>query len=399
MTKPNLTRVALMLVLGALVFACKKPETTQQETAAQQDSVFVPNPQKVPKQDVKTLEIGAQAPDFKLPDIDGKYHRLDDFKDAKALVIIFTCTHCPTAQAYEDRIIKFTEDYKSKGVQVIAIMPNSTLGLLPEECSYTDLNDSFEDMKTRAIDKKFNFPYLYDGDDQKTAIAYGPVATPHAFVFNSERKLSYIGRIDAIEKPGTANGEDLRASVDAVLEGKPVENPTNKAFGCSVKWEWKGDYAKQVEKEWSEKPVSIEKLDIKGIKALVKNPTKKLRLINIWATWCAPCVAEYPQLVELQRWYGQRDFEFISLSADNPDSTDKALSFLQKKHSSVKNYIYDGTDKYKLIEAVDPKWNGALPYTLLVEPDGKVAYSYQGAVDILELKKAIVDHPMMGRFY
>ena len=114
---------------------------------------------------------------------------------------------------------------------------------------------------------------------------------------------------------------------------------------------------------------------------------------------CAPCVAEYPDLVELQRWYGARNFEFVSLSADKPEHIDKALNFLKKAHSPVQNYLYDGEDNYKLIEAVDPKWNGALPYTLLVEPGGKVVYSYQGPVDLLELKRAIVEHPLMGRYY
>jgi len=396
MNKTNSLK-ASMFILLAMLSSCKPSENNQEVSAVTEDTAFVPHPQVVPKQDVKTLEIGAVAPDFSLPDTEGKFRSLQDFKDAKVLVLIFTCTHCPTAQAYEQRIIKFTEDYKTKGVSVVAIMPNSTMGLLPEECGYTDLTDSYEDMITRAQDKKFNFPYLYDGDNQKVAIAYGPVATPHAFVFNSERKLSYIGRLDATEKPGTTNADDLRAAVDALLAGNKVATPVNKAFGCSVKWQWKGEYAEDIEKEWVEKPVTLEKIDVKEIKELVKNSSSKLRLINIWATWCAPCVAEYPQLVELQRWYGQRDFEFVSLSADSPEQFDKALAFLQKKHSPVKNYIYNGTDKYKLIEAIDPKWNGALPYTLLIEPNGKVAYSYQGVVDLFELKKAIVDHPMMGR--
>lgn len=278
-------------------------------------------------------------------------------------------------------------------------MPNSTNGLLPEECGYTDLNDSYDEMKIRAADKKFEFPYLYDGDNQSVAIAYGPVATPHAFIFNDKQELVYVGRIDSVEKPGKTHAEDLRKTIDELLEGKPIENSVNKAFGCSVKWEWKGEYAKKIEQEWNEKPVEIEKVTLAGIKDLVKNHTNKLRLINLWATWCAPCVAEYQDLVNLQRWYGQRDFEFISLSADSPESIDKALLFLQTKHSPVKNYLYDGSDKYKLIEAVDPKWNGALPYTVLIEPNGKIVYRYQGVVDLHELKRTIVEHPKMGRFY
>lgn len=385
----------ILAIIFFISTSCK--QNSPHEDAA--EPAFVAHPVAVPKQDVKTLEIGKAAPDFRLPDVNGKFVSLSDFDEAKVLVIIFHCNHCPTAQAYEDRMINFTNEYKGKGVDLVAIMPNSAMGLLPEECGYTDLNDSFEEMKIRYDHKKYNFPYLYDGDNQAIAIAYGPVATPHVFVFDKERKLQYSGRIDAVEKPGGANAEDLRAAVDALLAGKPVETAVNKVFGCSTKWAWKSEYGLKVEEKWNARPSTISKLNESGIKALVKNPTEKLRLINIWATWCAPCIMEYPEVVALQRWYGHRNFEFVSLSADNPEHQDRALAFLEKTHSPVQNFIYDGTDKYKLIEAVDPNWNGALPYTLLVEPGGKVVYSYQGPVDLLELKRAIVEHPLMGRYY
>jgi thiol-disulfide isomerase/thioredoxin len=391
--------LGLLASLGACQPAKDKDDSAANDSIPSASTGFKPNPQRVAEVEVKTLAIGSVAPPFNLPDVSGKFYTLDDFKDAKALVIIFTCNHCPTAQAYEDRLINFTKEYKGKGVAVVGIMPNSTMGLLPEECGYTDLNDSYDEMMIRHRDKKYNFPYLYDGDTQSVAIAYGPVATPHAYVFDSDRKLAYIGRIDNIEKPGKANAEDLRSAVDAVLTGKPVANPENKTFGCSVKWGWKDQYTKKVENDWKAKPVAIEKVKEAQIKDIVKNPTQNLRLINLWATWCAPCVAEYPDLVELQRWYGARNFEFVSLSADKPENSDKALAFLKKVHSPVKNFLYDGEDNYKLIEAVDPKWNGALPYTMLVEPGGKIVYSYQGPVDLLELRRAIVEHPLMGRYY
>jgi len=386
------------LLIVSAFFGCQPKQASTSDDIAE-NAGFTPNPQDVPEQEVHTLAINDVAPDFNLPDITGKFYSLNDFKDAKAFVIIFTCNHCPTAQAYEDRMIQFVNDYKDKGVTVIGIMPNSVMGLLPEECGYTDLNDSYEEMKIRAKDKGYNFLYLYDGDNQAVSLKYGPSTTPHAFVFDADKKLQYAGRLDASEKPGTANSEDLRNAVDAVLTGDKIENPITKAFGCSVKWCWKGGYGKKVTEEWNARPVAIKKVDTDSIKALISNPSEKLRLINVWATWCAPCVVEYPELVELQRWYGQRNFEFISLSADNPEHEDKALAFLKSKKSPVKNYLYSGSDKYKLIEAVDPKWNGALPYTLLVEPGGKVVYSYQGVVDMLALKKAIVEHPLMGRYY
>jgi len=360
---------------------------------------FVATPQPVPEQEVSTLEIGAKAPEFRLPGVDGQFHELSDYDDADVLVIIFTCNHCPTAQAYEDRMISIYEDYSDQSFDMVAISPNSPVGLLPEELGYTELDDDFEDMIIRAQDKKFPFDYLYDGDDHAASLQYGPVATPHAYVFDADRKLRYVGRLDGSEKPGTANAEDLRVAIDAVFAGEEVETPQTKTFGCSVKWAWKVDYKEKMEKEWAEKEVSLEDIDEEGIKQLLQNDSEKLRLINVWATWCGPCVMEYPDFIEIHRMYQGRDFEFISLSADNPDQKDLALKFLQKQNSAVKNYIFHKDDKYALIEAIDPQWEGALPYTLLIEPGGKRVYAQQGTIDPLSLKKTIVEHPMMGRYY
>ena len=360
---------------------------------------FFPHPVKLEKQDVETLEIGAEAPEFSLPDVSGKYYSLEDFKKAEVLVVLFSCNHCPTAQAYEDRVINFTKEYKEKGVQVVAISSTSTFGLLPEELGYSDLDDTYESMQIRARDRKYNFPYLYDGDDQAVSIEYGPVATPHAFVFNKERKLEYVGRLDASEKPGSANAEDLRATVDAVLDGKTPDVQTNKAFGCSIKWSWKTEWTEKVNKDWEAREVELNEIGLEGIEELKMNDSGKLRLINVWATWCAPCIIEFPDLVMLQRMYGNRDFEFISISADNLENSMKVHEFLKSKYASLENYIFQTDDKYALIEAVDPEWNGALPYTLLIAPGGEIVYKNQGVVDLLELKRAIVDHPLIGRYF
>jgi peroxiredoxin len=389
-------KIHLLLPLTFL-FACQSGENKQVATPS---AAFVANPQPVPQQEVKTLEIGSPAPDFKLPDVDGKLFTLQDFKDAKVLVVIFTCNHCPTAQAYEDRIISLTADYKDKGVAVVAISPNSPLGLLPEELGYSDLNDDYEAGKMRAEYKKFNFPYLYDGDTETASLQYGPAATPHIFIFDETRKLRYTGRLDKSEKPGTANAEDARAAIEAILSGGTIAEPVTKTFGCSTKWGWKSDLREEADREWSEKKVTLSKIDVKGVQSLLKNDDSgKLRLVNVWATWCGPCVREYPQFVEIQRMYGARDFEFVSISADKPEQEQKVLKFLQEKHAAVANYLFSETDKYALIEAVDKNWNGALPYTLLVEPGGKVVWSHQGDVDFLELRRAIVEHSMLGRYY
>src|SRR5204863_9470942 len=101
----------------------------------------------------------------------------------------------------------------------------------------------------------------------------------------------------------------------------------------------------------------------------------------------------------MNRMYRNRDFEFISISADEPDKKDKVLQFLQKKQASNTNYLFSVDDKYKLIEALDPKWKGGLPYTILVEPGGKIVYANDGIIDEAELKKVIVDNKYIGRYY
>ncbi len=350
--------------------------------------------------DHPTLPIGSKAPGFSLKGVDGKTYSLASFKNNKILVIIFTCNHCPTAQAYEDRIIQLANDYKPKNVAVVAINPNDPSAIRLDELGYTDLSDTYDEMKIRAAEKKFNFPYLYDGATQITARAYGPVATPHVFIFDKDRILRYQGRIDDVEKPTkTPHSFDTRNAIDELLQGKEVTEKTTKVFGCSIKWAEKSDWIEKGREEWAKEPVSLDTVNLDGVKDLVKNNSAKLRLINIWATWCGPCVVEFPEFITMNRMYRGRDFEFVSICLDDITKKDKALKFLKEKEASNKNYIFDIDDKYAFIDAVDPKWQGALPYTMIVEPGGKIVYAGENIIDPAKIKKLIVDDPTIGRYY
>ncbi|WP_154857831.1 redoxin domain-containing protein [Cyclobacterium xiamenense] len=395
---------ACFLVAFAIVLlhACGAPQQDSQEKPSEtSEAFFTPKPQAVDEKPVQTLAIGDPAPDFRLPGVDGNYHELSDFADKEVLVINFTCNHCPTAQAYEQRFIDLATAYSPKGVQFIAISPNSPIAVLPEELGYTDLNDDFESMKIRAQEMNFNFPYLYDGDVHEFSTAYGPTATPHIFVFDKNRKLTYQGRIDASEKPGTGEAEDAIHAIETTLRGEALasDRATTPAFGCSIKWGWKNEYTLKVNEDWKKKPVDLSKIDLDELDQLLKNDSDQLRLVNFWATWCGPCIVEYPEFIEIQRMYGDRDFEFVSVSLDDPGSADKALKFLQKKYSATTNYLVDTEDKYAIIDVVKNDWDGSLPLTLLIEPGGKVHYKVPGTIDPLALKKTIVDHPMIGRYY
>ncbi|KAF0235240.1 MAG: alkyl hydroperoxide reductase/thiol specific antioxidant/Mal [Prolixibacteraceae bacterium] len=350
--------------------------------------------------DPVTLEPGAKAIDFKLKGVDDKMYSLSSFKDAKIVVFIFSAPHCPTVQAYEDRIIKIQNDYKKQGVQVVMINPNSPGAVCLEELGYTDLGDSFEDMKIRARGKGYNFPFLFDGQTGETSIKYGPVATPHAFVFDKERILRYVGRIDDSEKIGTETKHDLRNAIDAVLAGKEVEVKQTKVFGCSVKWEWKKELRQKLDAGWAKKEAPLENISVAGIKELMKNNSKKLRVINVWATWCGPCVAEFSELVDTYRMYMGRDFEMFTISTDKLDKKAKVKEFLQSKHAALNNnFIFESDNKYDLIENLDPKWSGQIPYTVIVEPGGKIVWRKSGGLNFFEFRKAIVENPLIGRYF
>jgi peroxiredoxin len=337
-----------------------------------------------------TLTIGASAPDFCLPGIDGQAHCLKEYAASKVLVIAFTCNHCPTAQLYESRIKQLTADYRDRSVAVVAIEPNNPNAVRLDEMGYTDVGDSLDDMKTRATYRHFNFPYLYDGETQKISRAYGPTATPHLFIFDAERKLRYEGRVDNNPREPLVTVKDARNAIDALLANKPVPVAKTPSVGCSTKWLYKEEGRKEELAEIERQPVKLQPASAEDLKALRKNQTGKLVLVNFWATWCGPCFKELPDLESMYRMYGHRAFELVTVSINYPDEQPGVLSALQKQHATSRNLLLGSTDIYALMSAFDPEWNAAVPYTMLIRPDGEVVYKRQGEVEPLAVRRLIV---------
>ena len=183
------------------------------------------------------------------------------------------------------------------------------------------------------------------------------------------------------------------------MKGEQPTVATTKVFGCSIKWAEKSNWIDQAKINWSKEPVTIDTIAVYGIKNLIKNKSDKLRVINVWATWCGPCVSEFPDFVTINRMYRSRDFEWVTISADNFSKQPRVLKFLQKQQASGTNFLFNSEDIYQLIEAIDPRWQGAIPYTIIVEPGGKVLYAQQGVIDPSEIKKIVVESKAIGRFY
>ena len=336
------------------------------------------------------LAIGAAAPDFHLPAVDGKTYSLADFKDAKVLVVIFTAVHCPTAEIYENRIKKLVSDYRDRGVEFAVIQPNSPKGLRLDEMGYTDLGDSLAEMKIRAEHRHFNFPFLYDGETQGVSRLYGPVATPHVFVFDQQRKLRYQGRLDSNPREAYAKVPDARNAIDAVLAGRPVPVEKTPAVGCSVKWMYKEALQDAEMKAIEKEPVPLQRASPADLAALRKNSAGKTLLVNFWATWCGPCTAEFPELQKTWRMYRKRPFEMVTVSINYPDEEKGVRRFLDAQHASTRNLLFGIMDPYEEMKAFDPQWDGGVPYTVVIGPDGKVVYKEQGTIDILKARRAIL---------
>jgi thiol-disulfide isomerase/thioredoxin len=360
------------------------------------------------------LKIGDAAPDFELIGIDEEMHTLQDYAEADLLMIAFLSNHCPTSQAVEGRIKQMVKDYKGKGLKLVAINPNDPAALRPDELGYSKYNDSFPEMKRHAKEQDFNFDYLYDGDTQKTALAYGCLATPHVMIFDKERKLRYQGRLDdsRYADDATVTAPDARNAIEALLAGQPVPVEVTKPHGCSTKWIDKREQVAADNAKWENGEVEVELIDAKGVAALRKNDTKKVRLFNVWATWCGPCVKEFPELVATSRKFGLRDFEFISISMDDPKELPAVKAFLEKYNAIVPDklkpslkaedrkgnaYVFNEASSDALIEALDPEWPGPIPHTLVVAPGGEVIFRHNGEIDGDELRGKILE--AMGRFY
>jgi peroxiredoxin len=336
------------------------------------------------------LPLGSPAPDFVLPGVDGKTHSLADYSTSPILVVVFTCNHCPIAQMYEQRIQQLEADYRDRGVSVVAIQPNDPKALRIDELDSSDISDTLDEMKIRVAYKNLHYTYLYDGETQSVTRAYGPQATPHVFIFDKDRKLRYEGRMDSNYRKELVNSQDARNAIDALLADREVPVKKTPVFGCSTKWQEKQAARIESQRKIDEQPVKLEMATAADLKTLRANPAKHMTLISFWATWCGSCIAEFSDLEDTYQMYKVRDFDLVTVSANMPDEKNGVLKMLEKKHAVSRNLLFASDDTAALQAAFDPSWQSAVPYTILLDADGKVLYKNLGSVDILELRRAIL---------
>jgi peroxiredoxin len=336
------------------------------------------------------LAIDSPAPDFSLPGVDGKIHRLSDYAASPVLVVVFTCNHCPIAQMYEQRIQQLEQDYRGHGVAVVGIQPNDPKAIRIDELDSSDISDSLDEMKIRVEYKQLHYPYLYDGETQSVTRAYGPQATPHVFVFDKDRKLRYEGRFDNSYRMEMVNTQDTRNAIDAILANREVPVKHTGVFGCSTKWQEKSASRLEALRKMQEEPVNLEMATADDLKKLRANPTKHMILVSFWATWCGSCIDEFADFQDTFQMYKNRDLELITVAANMPNEKAGVMKMLEKKHATSRNLLFASNDTTALQMAFDPTWDSAVPYTVLIDADGKILYKKLGSVDMLELRRTIL---------
>jgi thiol-disulfide isomerase/thioredoxin len=203
-------------------------------------------------------------------------------------------------------------------------------------------------------------------------------------------RLRYEGRIDDNQREGLVKVTDARNALDALIAGKEVAVTHTGVFGCSTKWKYKESSRLEMQRKIEAEPVRVELVDADGLKKLRVNPSGKLLLISFWATWCVPCVAEFPDLQTTFRMYRTRPFALVTVSANGPDERPSATEMLERQHATSRNLLFASTDTYDLQAAFDAKWESGLPYTILLAPDGKMLYRREGEIDFLELRRTIL---------
>ncbi len=331
--------------------------------------------------------IGSKAPTFRLPGVDGHDHSLDEYAKSQVLALVFTCNSCPVSQLYEARLKGLHDTYRDKGITLVAINSNPPGSMTLDDLSRTDVGESLDDMKIRAEHRRLEYAYLSDGDTQALTRQLGVTTLPHIFVFDQARTLRYHGRVDDNPREELVAAHDARDAIDSLLGGRPVPASRTLVSGCPVKpLGGRDEQLAAIETA----PVKVEAIEPDGVTKLRHNGTGKLLMINFWATWCAPCVSEFPDLETTYRMYRKRDLEFVTVSVNDPAERPAVVAFLQQHHAAHTNWQFATPDIYGLQAAFDPNLPAPVPLTLVLAPNGDVLYQELGASNIPRLRRAIL---------
>lgn len=310
--------------------------------------------------------IGEPAPDFTLSDTAGRVHSLKSYR-GKIAVLGFLGVACPISNAYNERIRAIVSDFAGQDVAFLGINSN--------------IDEPVQMVREHAAGNQLTFPILKD-EGSRVADIYGAERTPEMFVVDRDGVLRYRGRIDNSQELRRVKRNDLRAALDELMSGKPVTIPEARAFGCLIKRAADAEAINRAEeqaKDFSPKVGRLKPADFAKFKAASLG---KVLVINFWATWCGPCVAEFPEFVALDAKYRDKGVKFVGISADEISDIDsKVIPFIKEQKAMFEMMIQDTDDPEEMIAVVDKEWQGTLPATFIFDKTGKLSYVRYGIID------------------
>ncbi|MCI0523908.1 MAG: redoxin domain-containing protein [Acidobacteria bacterium] len=324
--------------------------------------------------------VGQPAPDFTLADLNDQSHSLKDYR-GKTVVVSFISARCPISNAYKDRIRAVADEYGKRGVAFLGVNSNS--------------DESLEEMRAYAAKNNLTFTILKDPGNV-VADEYAAERTPKVYVIDGEGVLRYQGRIDNSQNLRMVKRNDLREALNEMLSGKPVSVAETKALGCLIKRVQ--DISVVPAKAPPAQPKSADPI-VAALKpadfAKFKDSAKgKVLVINFWATWCGPCIAEFPEFVALDAKYRDKGVKFVGITADDPaDVQPKVIPFIKKQKVAFDIVLQDTDDPQEMIDQINKDWPGVLPATFVYDKQGNLAYSRFGIIDrnllVAEIEKAL----------
>ncbi len=363
---------------------------------------ITPNAQS--RTDIIAPAIGQSAPEFTLKDFDDKTHSFKDHR-GRIAVVVFLSTECPFSNAYLERLRAIAGDYSKKNVTILGVNSNPA--------------ESPDQVREHALKNKLDFTILKD-EGSRVADAYGATRTPEAFVVDGSGVLRYRGRIDNAKELARVKRNDLREALDEMIAGKPVSVAETKAFGCPIKMIKKNNAVSSSKQSGSEETgvnsprfansfvpqkskAPTKRVAAPGAKAPAATPNVallkpadfnkykdsmkgKVLVINFWATWCGPCVAEFPEFVALDKKYRDQGVKIVGISADEiTDIKRKVIPFIKAKKVTFDIVVQETDDPQEMIDVVYKDWQGTLPATFVYDKQGNMVYKRIGIIDRDEL--------------
>jgi peroxiredoxin len=330
----------------------------------------------------RSVPIGSLAPNFTLTDLAGRRHSREDYR-GKHLILTFISARCPISKAYHERLRAIASDYGLRPDTVL-------LGI------NASADESIDEIRLDAERNSLAFPILRDPQGE-VADAFGAQRTPDVYVIDAEGRLRYRGRIDSAHRPRRDMRHDLREALSELLAGNAITTPETMAMGCPIVRV--GDKS-SVSNGQQPKPASpppgtqVRLLKPQDYWKMVGSTPGKVVVVNFWATWCGPCVAELPELIRISETLKSQGVRFVGVSADEQvDLESTVVPFLAARKVPYEQFLQQTDDPQEMIDVVDKDWPGTLPATFIYNKKGKLAFHRLGIIDretlITEIEKAL----------